>query len=159
MVVFKNMSLLDTYTDTIDSRTNTYLLKGNYRTNYKKMGPQENNANSKEREFKVKMDQVEPQKQYLYKKMTFTHQTKLTGAFGPLIGQTFSVHRIDDFKYTLDNIIIYVGSTYGHDAGMMLRPRKRPPSHSQTTSKTILQIPPSTSGISSALITLLVEIN
>ena len=88
------------------------------------MGPPKNNANIRESEVKVKMDPGKPKTQHRQKNPEFVPWPKFTGACGALMGQTFSWNWTEDFKATLDNIVIYVGDTYIHDMRMKLKSQK-----------------------------------
>ena len=88
------------------------------------MGTQEKNSKSREAKAKVKKDPGKLKNQYNRKKPSFAPRLKFDRSCRALTGQTFSGHRTNDFNVNLDNMVIYVGATYGHEMGITLKVRK-----------------------------------
>ena len=86
-----------------------------------KMGPPENNDKIREAEVKVKAESGKPQTQHQWKNPSFMLWPKFVGECGSLTGQKFSGNWPDNFKDTLDNIVIYAGFNYGRGMGMTLK--------------------------------------
>ena len=154
MVSLKSMYLLDSDTGTNKNRIKINLLKGKYNKTWNELRDEmelpENHSKRKYSKVKVKPEQVRYQMQHHRKKPLFKPRRNFARAFGALMGQTFSGHRPDDFKFTLDNISIYAGDVYSHETGMTLMSVSMPSSQIRMTQKTMCPSPPSTSIILSA---------